>query len=330
MEAFQAFDLSSIAEATGGAMQSWLILLPALAIWYLEQRSRGRLAAAELCISLPSCGQALRQFAPEVAGVIACAMLGAILLSVRCTETPEDAMDPKWQALKAQWPLLVTADSLLAMQAMLRALLLIFAAFSRGYGKEVVPLYGEPAVLMLWAAICRVVLLVESPFHTVEGPLGGSANVFFEVLAVPLLMLLSRGVLSTPLRSAGLLLAALAAIYPASHNRLPVSGNYMHDSMFSFNMLLEVLAAAASVARTVAVSDKNPLRLSGFVRLLLPVQQGLAFYFALHAFPPDMDEKVKGSPVAMMQAACGAQVCIYSLGLVLHLALSAQETQHVA
>lgn len=304
-------------------------IIIAAVVWLLEMGRRGGgLQAA-------GCARALHQVAPELLGLVGMAAFAAMCLAKGGNKgapiaTPED--QELWLAIQAEWPVLTTADSLLAVQAMMRLVLLTSAAL-----RVASPLAGLPAAYCLLAAASRVTLLALSPkdVYHLDGPLGGSMNGAFEAAALVPLLCLSRGVGWR--RALFLLSSSLLAAWAAWNNHLGLAqpGQSYLDALFSLEELLEFLGAVACLASAVAaVADGEGAPSlpapSALVQCLLPLQQLLPAYFMLTAWGAAPFQVVPelvgaGRPFEVLQGCGVAQVGIYLLVAVLRLAFSNPE-----
>eukprot|EP00930_Biecheleria_cincta_P058107 TRINITY_DN4395_c0_g1_i1.p1 TRINITY_DN4395_c0_g1~~TRINITY_DN4395_c0_g1_i1.p1 ORF type:complete len:349 (-),score=75.10 TRINITY_DN4395_c0_g1_i1:49-1095(-) len=299
------------------------LLALALSVWLLERRTR----LGGLPLVYGGLGQ-LRSLAPELAGLAACGMIAGSLIYRKEHNglSPIPAEDQKlWQDINTEWPILMTADSLLGLQAMLR-MVLLSSAVLRSTDSSASPFTNEPALFFFLAAACRVTLLAVSPpdVYHLDGPLGGALNLALEVLAVPLLAFASRHVLAVGLRRLSLCFAGiLAAFFLSTCNRLALAdpGAEQLDVLFSLAKLLESLAALAFLARTCSLGRRSSGRFTSFAHALLPVQQCLGTYFMLTAWGAAPLQEVPelvgaGSPFALLQTTGIAEAGLYLLSLV--------------
>lgn len=301
-----------------------VLLALALSAWLLERHTR-------LGGMYSGFGQ-LRSLAPELAGLAACGLIGGLLIYRKEHNglSPIPAEDQQiWQDINTEWPVLMTADSLLGLQAMLRMVLLSSAAL-RSTDSSASPFSGEPALFFFLAAVCRVTLLLLSPtdIYHLDGPLGGTLNLTLEVLTVPLLMLASRHVLSLGLRRLALCSAGvLGATFLSACNRLALAdpGAEHLDAMFSLVRLLESWAALAFFVRTCSLGSSSRGCFTSFAHAFLPVQQCLGAYFMLTAWGGAPLQEVPelvgaGSPFALLQATGIADIGFYLTSLVVFVA----------
>jgi len=317
------------------------VLLGAALLWGFETRLRhGRAvagppaAAAADRWKAATCGPALRDFVPEAAALASCALVaGALLLR---GGGPAMAMtDPAdleaWSRITAAWPLLTTADSLIALQAMLRLPPLLSASLRPSVAERTAcPAFSLPSAVALAAAACRVTLLLLSPYHQLDGPLGGWLHIAFEAAAVPLLLILACDVIRRLRCVLVLLVVVTAAACLASCHRLALADdNPVLDSLFTLAELLELAAAAAYLARTLAMSGGPHGAASSLMHAVLPLQQGLSMYYLLLAFHDETGLVGAGSPLALLQLSSTAQVGIYVLAATMHMTLCIEAPQDV-
>jgi len=282
---------------------------------FLEIQRRARMGGhgSQVGRYAENCKRLLKSYAPEAAGLTACLSL-AMLLRARGDKmmNPEDA--ETWEDIKAQWPLLMTADTLLAVQAMLRLLALLFIVLRSGGGW--VPLSEEATALWLGANVARVALFCCNDVYKLDGPLGGIFPVACEVAAIPILLLLSRGTLQKTGVSLAVVLAATAAF--ASRNALNLAEDNNLDTLFILAHTLDVLAALAFVLRS-AFLERGTLDASAnFTSLLMPLQQALAAYYFLKAFEPTVALIGAGLPFHVLQFGNVAAFGMYLGAALLH------------
>lgn len=314
-------------DASASAMQSLPVFAAALAIWCFEARARGRRddagnqsSADDQCSPFEGLVKPLTR---EVVGLAAGAVMVALLLASGGEATASTEAEARVnEEVRKEWPLLWTADSLFALQAMLRVSILL-AALRGARNLSPGPLAGQPALLFFAAGVCRVALFAGSPAHALEGPLSGWTHVAFEVVSLPLLLKLSLPALQNQQCTAALMATVLATGYAASRHRITVAEHATLDSLFTLVHFLELFAALASLARTVVVWGGPKCPFTRFTHLLLPLQQGLSLYFFLLAFGPEIELGATGRPMQMLQLGGAAQVAALLLAAALHLALAA-------
>eukprot|EP00441_Pelagodinium_beii_P026888 CAMPEP_0197651206 /NCGR_PEP_ID=MMETSP1338-20131121/31432_1 /TAXON_ID=43686 ORGANISM="Pelagodinium beii, Strain RCC1491" /NCGR_SAMPLE_ID=MMETSP1338 /ASSEMBLY_ACC=CAM_ASM_000754 /LENGTH=342 /DNA_ID=CAMNT_0043225775 /DNA_START=104 /DNA_END=1132 /DNA_ORIENTATION=+ len=329
----------------GSSMQDGLVGLPilalALAVWLVDRHSRG----GELT---PACGgNFLRNLGPELAALMAVALLAAMLLGKGdhngVHEIPSEDHQV-WESITNEWQILTTADSLIGLQAMLRVLLLSSAVL-RFRQAEKSPLASEPAAFLLLAALARTATLVLSPpdIYHLDGPLGGMLNIIVEALAIPLLLRLSLSAFKQSMtRIAVCLVAAVAAAVVAKFNRLALAdaGDEYLDVLFSASELLELLGAGAFLLRSICTNNVGSF--CTFAHLVLPLQQFLGAYFMLFSWGLEPFLEVPqlvgaGHPLLLLQASGLVEVGFYLIALAIYLgncvpekdALHPELTQHL-
>jgi len=256
------------------------------------------------------CKRLLRQCAPEAIGLLACLALAAALRALREEGKPQD--DEAWARIKAEWPMLMTADSLLSLQAMLRVVVLLSAALRRGAGGPA-PLADEAAALWFFGGLARVLVLGFSNVYMLDGPLGGSLPVACEVAVLPLLLILGHGTF----RRAKLACVStvLATAVFAYRNRLCLANEPAADALFVLAHCFDILAAFAYILRTLLIDNGtsgSKVHISvGFAHLLLPIQQALPAYYFLQAFDEVPELVGAGLPFQLLQLGNAAQLGMY-------------------
>lgn len=244
----------------------------------------------------------LRWCAPEIKGLGACLLLASLL---RARGDTSNLDNDAWNEIKREWPLLITADTLLALQALLRLVICISALLrTSGPGTSFVPLCQEPATLFCFASLARVGLLARDSPYTLDGPLGGALPAACELVLVPLFTVLGFEALRRNV--SGSALAIAAAVWFASRNHLSVADDAITDSLFSLAHALELLGAFAYLARTVVMgcsgrgSQTSPH--VGFAHVILVAQQCMsAYYFSSGAFPYSPGLVGAGKPFELLQ-----------------------------
>lgn len=278
-----------------------------------------------------------QQYAPEVTGLVATLCL-AVALRVHgaCTHVSSEET-AALESIMREWPILLTADTLLSMQAMLRLLVFISCVLRAGGGPTMIS--QEAAAISLGAALGRAALIARSPHYMLDGPVGGYLPVACELLSVPFLALLCRGIQQRALMASALTLASAAWI--GSRNRLSLADDAVADGLFLFAHTAEMLAAFAYVSRAL-LSDDVGLGAGGersmslrFAHVVMPLQQCMAAYYFLVAFEYAPGLIAAGHPFAILQIGGAAQLGAYVAAAVLHLAehlesVPSQEEQSAA
>lgn len=327
--------VEELPRSEAGAMDMLPFLALASVIWYIESSSRGRrlIGGQPQSSFVPSCSKLVKEYAPETAGLLLCCSL-VIALRARGDRTVVDPSDQAaWEEIQSQWPILTTADSLFAIQAMLRVLLLLSAILrSSGCGTlDALPLEGSPAIFYLLAGLLRVLLLAISPAHGLEGPLSGPIYLAFEVAALPLLFKLAVGVSTLPVRPlhalgklAAWMLGVTFSAVLASQHRLPLADDAALNGLFTMVSLLELAAAVALLCTVVTCGGGVRGSFASFAHVLLPIQQFLSMYFFLTAFDISLERASVGSPLTLLQLSGAAELVLLLLAGVAHLALAGE------
>jgi len=263
-----------------------------------------------------TCKRFLKECAPETAGLMACLTLAAALRARGDVVQPSDS--EAWEQIKAQWPLLLTADTLLSLQAMLRLVVLLSIVLRAGISGRPAPLSEETAALWLGANTARLVLLSRTTSYMLDGPLGGILPVACEIAVMPILLVLSRGTI----RRAGLTLAlvAVAAACFASRNRLALCGDSSADALFTLAHSLDLLAGCTYLVRTALIERCSQDVSVGFTHLLMPIQQGLAAYYFWQAFGFAEELVGSGLPFEVLQIGSTVSFGAYLAASALYIA----------
>lgn len=258
-----------------------------------------------------SCRGIIKQHIPEVAGLVACLAL-AVALRVRGGSA--GTVDEKtWADIMRQWPILITADSLLALQAMLRLVVLLSAVLRGGAS---LPLSQESAFFFCCAAIGRVALAMRSNVYMLDGPLGGLLPAVAELASVPLLAALCKG---TNLKALTVSLTTVGAMMLIAYrNRLSLAGDALSDGLFIFAHMCEALSAFAYLCRTVLLGVSHANVAVQFGHVMMPLQQVLAAYYFVQAFEFVPELVSSGHPFELLQIAGVAQLGAYAAAAVLH------------
>lgn len=257
----------------------------------------------------------LQQHAPEVISLLACLIVAATL---RIRGSTNHGLP---DSLVQEWPILLTADTLLALQAMMRSLVLISTVLRIGKGPTL--LSQEAAALACGAALVRAALAARSDVYLLDGPLGGKLPVACEFLSLLLLAILCRGIRGSALMVSSLTLATAAWI--ASRNRLSLAGDTVTDALFIFAHLAELLAAFAYLSRALLLDaglgghTKVNVALH-YAHMLMPVQQCLAAYYFVQAFENVPELVGAGRPFEILTIGGVAQLGVYASAAILHLA----------
>jgi len=268
-----------------------------------------------------TCKKILVHCAPEVAGVVACLVLAALLRARGDLNTDFGDSQDAWEEIKRQWPLLLTADTLLSLQAMLRVVVFLSWVL-RAKTDLPGPLADEASALSLGANLCRSLLLVQSSSYALDGPLGGKLPAACEIAAIPLLAAL--GGLHTMKRNlmATALVASLIAVL-ASRHYLQLAEEAYANNLFLAAHMLDTLSAFTYFARSLLVGsddDSSGGVVAGFTHLLMAIQASLASYFFLQGFEYSEGLVGSGSPFEVLQIGTTAQVGAYFGAVVIFIA----------
>lgn len=274
-----------------------------------------------------SCAGVLCRCAPEVLGFSVVLFLAFVLRLRGDTEVFTDpASQQVWEQIKVDWPILMGADTLLNLQAMLRLLVLLFVAI-RAEATKRSPLSGLPALLMVAGAMTRGMLNARTMDYRLEGPLslGGDLPAACELAGIPFYASLGLGELKRAPVKASLVVGT--AIWFASHHYLNLAKDASVDVLFLQAHVLELFAAFAYLVRTVwlsvgkgadeEVEEEGGRRLVakkpdwsgnafiGFMHMLMTLQQALSAYYFLTAFDPHPSLVGRGRPFCVL---CGGNL----------------------
>mmetsp|Transcript_121364 Transcript_121364/g.343428 ORF Transcript_121364/g.343428 Transcript_121364/m.343428 type:complete len:352 (-) Transcript_121364:68-1123(-) len=299
----------------GGVVEVTICVVSALVILRLElQRRAGASGGSADLGGIAQCKQIIQHCAPELAGLVASLSLAALLRAHGDADSGIDAADfATWEKIKAQWPILVTADTLLSLQAMLRIVVLFSAALRAG--TEPVPLADEAAALSLGAQLMRGLLVASNTSYMLYGPLGGKLPIACEIVAIPLLAAL--GAIGT-IRRCPLAAATVAGCvaWLASRHFLSLARDGMADQLFIAAHIFDLLSALAYLARSLLIGGSNehePGRsvAIGFTHFLMAAQQSLATYYFLTAFDAAPELVGAGLPFLVLHVGCAVQLGVY-------------------
>lgn len=309
-----------------------LIPMVAIIVWLIEYKRRTQSGS-----DFESGQRLFKQLLPEMAGLTL--LTGLVTMLLVCKREDHSLQgDEAWTDVKREWPLLMTADTLIGLQAMLRLVFLLSASLRRS-GATMSPLDGEPAAFFLLAAVVRVALLFLSPkdVYHLDGPLGGDMNVAIEVTSCLLLLPLGCRMLQKGLfrvLTVAVIVTLLAGSATRNHFALADKSLSHLDVLFSLVMLLEIVAGVAFYIRTWKGKGGYVFdAFTGFAHFILPLQQALPTYFLLVAFAPPFQVEPslvgKGRPFELLQAGGLAQIVMYILAAIVYSA-SCVEESHVS
>jgi hypothetical protein len=305
--------------ASSSVFQLFMGLVIAAALLYVEMTRRHTDAApSNEARRRNQAATKLQRYAPEAAGFVGCLFLAFVLRLYGSTEGVGK--------IKDEWPILITADSLLIFQGMLRLLVLSSTVLRMSSGTTL--LSEEVAGIALGAALSRVALIARTTAYMLEGPLalGGRIQTMCEVLSMAALVRLCRD-----MRYEAMVVSALSLFVTAivsSRNQLLLAGNMINDGLFMFANTAELLAAFAYFSRAMLSElgcSKGSVSVR-FAHFTMPLQQCLAAYYFFNAFDLNgsyAHKMVKiGQPWGILQIGAIAQVGAYLGAAVLHAAES--------
>jgi len=276
-----------------------------------------------------SCGRVLCRCLPEAIGLTTCLTLALLLRLWGDTTVLTDPEEIQiWSEIKRDWPILMGADTLLGLQAMLRMVMIISVA-NRMRTEGPGPLSGMAAVLTLGAAITRGALASKHSGYILDGPLGGDMTSACEVAVIPLLCTICVPALRSKKCAALTAMLTSAALWIASHNFLKLEGIPNVDQLFVLAHVFEIMAAFAFLCQTVCrycgLTSFKSSHSMGYVSLLMPAQQTLAAYYFLTAFEPDRKLVAMGRPFCIIILGSLAQLAAYLVSVAFYLAEDSDE-----
>lgn len=296
----------------GAGIETPVIVLAVMVVLRLEwQRRRGDVAnSGNQSGGFANCKKIMRECAPEAFSIIAFLALAVVLRLCR-RDPPVDGNDAEsWAQIKAEWPLLMTADTLLAVQAMLRLAVLLSVVLR---ARDSVPLSGETSWLFLGAGMARAALLTRTSAYMLDGPVGGLIPAACEIAALPLLAALGRDA-DRRARLAIVVLAG-AATWVASHNYLLLADVWIDDALFALAHNFDLLAALSYLLRTIFLGDGLTSGLCDtsvwFVHMVMPLQQGLSAYYFLQVFNHEPQMVGAGHPFEFLKIGNTAMLGAY-------------------
>jgi hypothetical protein len=262
--------------------------------------------------------------APEVIGFLVVLCMGAILRLRGDVYPPTDLVETEvWERIKVEWPILMGADTLLNLQAMIRLLVVLFVAY-RADADRRSPLTGMAALLSLAGALVRGILSTKTDVYRLEGPLalGGDLPVACEVASIPFLAKFGLSEFKRSPITASLMVSG--ALWFASHHYLNLAKDASVDRLFLQAHVLEFLAAFAYLFRAICLmvdrddeyaegggrrlGGKGPRRCGafvGFMHILMTLQQAFSAYYFLTAFEPHPGLVGSGRPFCVL---CGGNL----------------------
>jgi len=254
---------------------------------------------------------------PEAISLLAFVVVAGILrIHGHITHFDDPALQARWEIDSRNWPVLLGADTLLALQAMLR-LAIIVPLLIRGC--TTTPLYGDCAALWLFGGLARFYLFVafrSDSAYRLDGPLGGITPFLFETACLPILLGLAwKAIRTRPLQLTAA--AAAAAVSVALQNYLRLEGGGHQDQLFMLANVCDLEASIAFILSTV-LADYDRCFSSSFLHVMMPIQAAAAAYYFELVFQYDRSLDAAGNPVAVYRLGALAQLCIYSTAASLH------------
>lgn len=259
-------------------------------------------------------------------------------------------MVPNWarskdglEALKEierEWPILKTADTLLAGQSFLRPLAIISAICRAGCLRRAgnkaarIALAPEPAVLLFCSILARCVAfpLSGDDAYLLHGPAGGMLPIAFDVICLTVLFCLFVSH-SEPCRRMPLLAMFVFAVPLIAKNDLGIASDkskpgqcFLANKAFILACVLEVMA---SLAHLWHVLFDPVLSGVGAVTIIQATSQFLAAYFYIHIFPPggEMSVLAKGFGSEIVTGGSVVQLGVSLLAIAVHVARSSDAPQ---
>lgn len=245
-----------------------------------------------------SCKRLLKECAPEAACLVACLSLAAALRARGDAVPVVDVDEEAWEQIKADWPLLLTADTLLSLQTMLRLVVLLSTVFRAGTGGPV-PLAEEVSTLWLGGNVARLTLVCLTSNYKLDGPLGGMLPAACEFAVLPILLVLSRGTIRRTMVTLAMVMGLVVCF--AFRNQLNLAGDDTTDALFIVAHGLDCLAAFAYLLRTALIERCTKDVSVGFTHMLMPIQAGMAAYYFLVAFDVVPQLVGRGFPFEFLQ-----------------------------
>lgn len=270
-----------------------------------------------------------RNCAPELGGVFIVILL---LTSLRLRGDRTGVVDEvAWEAIKNEWPLLMTADSLLSLQAMVRLLICTSLVLRTSDSTVTSSLMGEPAMLLCLGNVARSILVCWTVFYALDGPIGGNIPWAAECATAVLSGLLALGALRKSIFS--LILIVLAAAWFSSRNRLALGENPTGDSLFIFAHTLEMLSAFAYCIRTLFIMTESKVMNStlptGFIHALMVLQQAMPAYYFTVAFEYSDELVDRGQPFMILKYGSLAGLGALLAAFAVHVAVQSEEEEQL-
>lgn len=256
----------------------------------------------------------LKKYMPETIGLAVLVLTAGVLRVKGPSQEPLD--DAAWSEIVSQWPWLMTADTLLGLQAMLRFLLFNSALLRLSHTGCALAM--ETSALFLVAMSMRVGLFWYSAAYRLDGPVGGTVAGGFEHAALVPLTALVFCTGKWNLKAAFLTSVAIAiGASIAWYHQFRLADDIYADAAFIFIHCLEMLAAVAHLiqAGNVATACGGCI-----VALGLPAQQVFSAYYFLEAFEAMPSLVGAGRPFEVLWITGTSQLGIFLLSGAVYLA----------
>jgi len=250
----------------------------------------------------------------------------ALLIRFRGDRGVPQDMDDVWSSIKNEWPILITADTLLSLQAMIRLVIAASVVLrTDDRPTAAAPLTDEPAAFLCLATCARIAMLSRTPHYMLDGPFGGVLPVACEVAVIPLLAVIAKGTAKKTLFSS--CMAMVVALWFANRNHLNLADDSYGDVLFILAHTLELATAFFYLVRTLSVvcdADCNSASAAqvGLVHVLMALQAALPAYYFVVAFEHTPELIEKGHPFEVLQYGNLAAFGAYLAALALHTAVT--------
>jgi len=258
----------------------------------------------------------LKNYMPELIGLVALASISGVLRIAGHSSNELD--NDAWSEIVSQWPWLMTADTLLALQAMLRFLLFNSALLRCGSVGCPSALAKETSALFLAAMSLRVGLFWYNAAYHLDGPLGGRIAGGFELASVLPLTALVCCTGSWSWKAMLFILITIATSACAAwYHHFRLADEIYADSAFIWVHCLEMSAAIAHLFQAGGVALASG---GGIIALGLPAQQVLSAYYFLEAFDAVPALVGAGHPFELLWVTGTSQLGIFLLSGAVYLA----------
>lgn len=266
------------------------------------------------------------QRCPEFVGIMAAVAFVALLRTLGPRIDPYWATQSRqgaeqWNEIQAEWPLLHCADTLLALQSILRSVVL-FVALCKSAKQHVALLSIEFVWFVALAIVARFVAfpLAGAKDYMLVGPAGGALPLCFDAITLTLLLCM-RLHNKKPTRWVLVVSGLVLAIALALPNNLKVSDDRLSNVAFACAHLLEFLAALMHLS-SIRCTQKVPG--ASLVACHWVVQQALAAYFFMHVFPiGTINVEEEGHGLMLVSGGSVSQLGILILTAGLHILITA-------